>query len=144
MAAPPELYAAYGSNLDHARMRGRCAGAAPCGTVLLPGWRLVVNRYASILRDAHAAVPLGLWRIAPGHLDVLDRVEGVAVGAYARIRIRLPEAVDGVAEAWTYLERKHRPGPPEPWYVAHLRQGYRDFGLSPAALDAALDAAGIR
>jgi gamma-glutamylcyclotransferase (GGCT)/AIG2-like uncharacterized protein YtfP len=144
MADPPALYAAYGSNLDHARMHDRCAGAAPRGTALLPGWRLVVNRYASITRDAATMVPLGLWRIAPAHLDALDRVEGVAIGTYARIRIRLPAPVDGAAEAWTYLERKHRPGPPEPWYVAHLRQGYRDFGLESAPLDAALDAAGIR
>jgi hypothetical protein len=138
MAAPPALYAAYGSNLDHARLSGRCPGALPRGAALLPGWRLVVNRYASIARDAAAILPIGLWRITPTHLDALDRAEGVAVGAYARIRIRLPEPVDGATEAWTYLELKHRPGPPEPWYVAHLRQGYRDFGLESGPLDVAL------
>lgn len=144
MADPLALYAAYGSNLDHARMLGRCTGAVPRGAALLPGWRLVVNRYASIARDAAAAVPLGLWRIAPAHLDALDRAEGVALRVYARIRIRLPQPVDGVEEAWTYLELKHRPGPPEAWYVAHLRQGYRDFGLESGPLDAALGVAAIR
>ncbi|WP_372619563.1 gamma-glutamylcyclotransferase family protein [Falsiroseomonas sp.] len=134
----PTLYAAYGSNLDHARMLGRCLGAAPAGAALLPGWRLVVNRYASIARDAAASVPLGLWRITPGHLAALDLAEGTAFGIYERIRIRLPEPVAGASEAWTYVERVHRPGPPEAWYVAHLRQGYRDFSLDAAVLEAAL------
>ncbi|WP_137178074.1 gamma-glutamylcyclotransferase family protein [Roseomonas sp. AR75] len=139
---PTLPYAAYGSNLDHARMRHatRCPGAAPLGAVLLPGWRLVVNRYASIARDEAAAVPLGLWRILPRHLRALDRAEGTALGIYRRIRIRLPQPVAGFTEAWTYLEQVHRPGPPDAWYVAHLRQGYRDFGLDASALEDALSA----
>jgi hypothetical protein len=134
----PPLYAAYGSNLDHARMLGRCGGAAAVGAVMLPGWRLVVNRFASIARDEAALLPLGLWRITPGHLTALDRAEGTALGVYARIRIRLPAPVAGHDEAWTYVERVHRAGPPDAWYVAHLRQGYRDFSLDAAALDSAL------
>jgi hypothetical protein len=142
----PPLYAAYGSNLDHARMRhaSRCPGAEPVGATLLPGWRLVVNRYASIRRDAAAAVPLGLWRITPRHLRALDIAEGTALGIYRRIRIRLPDAVGGFDEAWTYVEQVHRAGPPADWYVAHLRQGYRDFGLESSTLDSALSADGRR
>ncbi|PWS37519.1 gamma-glutamylcyclotransferase [Falsiroseomonas bella] len=142
----PTLYAAYGSNLDHARMRhaSRCPGAEPLGAALLPGWRLVVNRYASILRDEDAFVPLGLWRVTPRHLRALDVAEGTALGIYRRIRIRLPQPVGGAAEAWTYVEQVHRAGPPAAWYVAHLRQGYRDFGLEPSALDSALSAAAPR
>jgi gamma-glutamylcyclotransferase (GGCT)/AIG2-like uncharacterized protein YtfP len=142
MADPP-LYAAYGSNLDHARMRQRCDGAVAVGTLLLPGWRLVVNRYASIARDAGAAVPIGLWRVTADHLAALDIVEGVAIGSYARRRIPLPAPVEGFDMAWTYLEKADRPGPPEARYVAHLRQGYRDFGLDAAPLEAALAASGI-
>lgn len=135
------LYAAYGSNLDHARMRGRCPGATPAGWVLLPGWRLVVNRFASIARDPGAAVPVGLWRVTAAHLDALDRAEGVAIGSYARIRLRLPAPPGD--EAWTYVETVDRPGPPTPAYVAHLRQGYCDFGLDTSPLEAALVAAGV-
>ena len=102
----------------------------------------MVNRYASIARG-ESVLPLGLWRITPSHLDTLDRVEGVALGVYARIRIALPEPAGGFAEAWTYLELHHRPGPPEAAYVAHLRRGYRDFGLEPSPLDAALTASGF-
>jgi gamma-glutamylcyclotransferase (GGCT)/AIG2-like uncharacterized protein YtfP len=132
------LYAAYGSNLDHARMLGRCGGAVPVGVALLPGWRLVVNHYASIIPDRAASVPLGLWRITRRHLAALDIAEGTALGIYERIRIRLPQPVAEQPEAWIYVERRSRPGPPQGWYVAHLRQGYRDFSLDVAPLEAAL------
>jgi gamma-glutamylcyclotransferase (GGCT)/AIG2-like uncharacterized protein YtfP len=130
------LYAAYGSNLDHARMLARCPGARPEGTAVLAGWRLSLGRYATIARDPASSAKLGLWRITRSHLAALDRAEGVALGVYERLRLSLP----GEVTAWTYVERLYRPGPPEAWYVAHLRHGYRDFGLDPAPLEAALAA----
>jgi gamma-glutamylcyclotransferase (GGCT)/AIG2-like uncharacterized protein YtfP len=133
------LYAAYGSNLDHARMRDRCPGATVVGVAHLPGWRLAVNQYATIRRIAEATVPLGLWRVTPVHIGKLDVFEGVAMGSYERIRIRLP---DGEA-AWTYVERANRPGPPSAKYVGHLRKGYRDFGLDASPLEAALAESGF-
>jgi hypothetical protein len=128
------LYAAYGSNLDHARMLGRCPGAAVIGAALLPGWRLAVNRFATIERDAAASVPVGLWRITAQHGRALDIAEGVALGAYRRLVLD----IEGHGPALTYVEQRLRPGPPSAAYVAHLRQGYADFALDPAALEAAL------
>ncbi|RAI58539.1 gamma-glutamylcyclotransferase family protein [Roseicella frigidaeris] len=128
-----DLYAAYGSNLSHAQMRQRCPGAEPAGGLSLPGWRLVLRRYARIEPDPAATCPVGLWRVTPAHLAVLDRHEGVPQ-VYERRRLALP---DGRA-AWIYLERVDRPGPPAPGYVERLRHGYRDFGFDPAALEAAL------
>lgn len=127
------LYAAYGSNLDHARMQARCPGAVPAGGLLLPGWRLVVRKYALILPDPAAACPVGLWRVTAAHLASLDRFEGHPV-TYLRETIALPDG----RSAWIYHERRDRPGPPAPEYVAHLRQGYRDFGFDAARLAAAL------
>jgi gamma-glutamylcyclotransferase (GGCT)/AIG2-like uncharacterized protein YtfP len=135
----PLPYAAYGSNLHHARMQRRCPGAEPIGSVMLPGWRLTLGRHAGIVRDASAGVPLGLWRVLPSHLLALDVVEGTAAGIYERVRLDLP----GGAQAWTYLERRPRPGPPAAAYVLHLRHGYRDFGLDPTPLAAALAVAGF-
>lgn len=134
------LYAAYGSNLDHARMRGRCAGAEPAGTVLLPGWRLMLRRYADIAPDPVGILPLGLWRIEQRHLPMLDRFEGTAIGAYERLRITLPESGE---KAWIYAGRRLRAGPPKAWYVEHLRLGYREFGLESGPLVAALGLAGF-
>ncbi len=128
------LYAAYGSNLDHARMQARCHGATPAGTALLAGWRLAVNRFATIERDATASVPIGVWTITPAHRRALNRAEGVALGIYRAVTLDLP----GHGQALTYIEQRLRPGPPSDAYVAHLRQGYADFALDAAALDAAL------
>ncbi len=133
------LYAAYGSNLDPARMRERCEGAAPAGTALLPGWRLVLRRFADIEPDAGALLPVGLWRISPAHLRSLDKFEGTALGIYERLEVPLPEG----GAAWIYAGRRLRAGPPEGWYVQHLRLGYREFGLEPGPLDAALSACGF-
>jgi gamma-glutamylcyclotransferase (GGCT)/AIG2-like uncharacterized protein YtfP len=136
---PPLIYAAYGSNLDQARMTGRCPGAEPAGAALLPGWRLVLRRFADIEPDPGSSVPVGLWRIRLGHLRRLDRFEGTALGVYERLRVVLPAG----SEAWIYAGRRLRPGPPEAWYVDHLRRGYRSFGLSPEPLEAALGVAGF-
>jgi gamma-glutamylcyclotransferase (GGCT)/AIG2-like uncharacterized protein YtfP len=130
-------YAAYGSNLWHAQMHARCPGARVVGAMLLPGWRLVLGRFALVEPDPDAAVPIGLWHVTPAHLDALDGFEGPHT--YARKRIALP---DGAA-AWIYHEIKRRPGPPAAEYVARLRAGYADFGFDTAPLDRAITASGF-
>ena len=126
------LYAAYGSNLCHAQMQDRCAGATVAGAASLPGWRLVVRKFALIEADTTAICPVGLWRVTAAHLASLDRYEGPHT--YARRLIPLPEG----GTAWIYLELVQRPGPPSAAYVARLRRGYADFGFDPAVLEAAL------
>ncbi len=135
----PLLYAAYGSNLCHARMRGRCGMAEPAGRALLPGWRLSLGRFATIVEDPAAVVPLGLWRITRADLDALDRTEGVAKGIYERRHLTLPDG----RSVWIYIERVFRAGPPPEGYVEALRHGYRDFGLDPAVLEAVLSPGGL-
>lgn len=133
-------YAAYGSNLDPVRMRARCFGAEVIGPAMLPGWKLRLRRYASIVEAPGQQVPVGLWRINAAHLASLDRAEGVALGAYRRLRV----ALEGGGEAWVYVEALNRPGPPSAAYVAHLRQGYGAFGLSDSVLAAAIAESGFR
>ncbi|MCS6932292.1 MAG: gamma-glutamylcyclotransferase [Acetobacteraceae bacterium] len=130
------LYAAYGSNLLAAQMAARCPGALRAGSLLLPGFRLVMNRFASAVPDASARLPVGLWRVTEAHLAALDRFEGPH--AYERRSVPLPEG----GEAWIYLEIAHRPPPPAPDYVARCRAGTLEFGLPTAALEAALAAIG--
>lgn len=133
----PLPYAAYGSNLWHAQMRARCPGAEIAGAVILPGWRLVLRKFALVEAEPDAEVPIGLWRVTPAHLDTLDDIEGRHT--YARRRIALPSG----GEAWIYHEIRHRPGPPAPEYVDRLRHGYRDFGFDMSPLDAAVAASGF-
>ncbi|MBV1795588.1 gamma-glutamylcyclotransferase family protein [Siccirubricoccus sp. G192] len=135
----PSLYAAYGSNLWYAQMARRCPGATVAGQALLPGWRLVLRRFALVEPDPAAACPIGLWHVTPGHLAALDRYEGPH--CYRRDRLALPAPVAGLGEAWIYHEIIDRPGPPAAEYIRRLRDGYRDFGFDPAPLEAALAAA---
>lgn len=118
-------------------MRRRCPEARVAGSLLLPGWRLVLRRFALIEPDAAARCPIGLWRVTAACLESLDRHEGPHT--YERRRIPLP----GGGMAWTYLEIRHRPGPPSAEYVARLRAGYRDFGFDPAPLEQAIAASGF-
>jgi gamma-glutamylcyclotransferase (GGCT)/AIG2-like uncharacterized protein YtfP len=130
------LYAAYGSNLLAAQMQARCPGAARAGAVLLPGFRLAMNRFASALPDPAAILPVGLWQVTAEHLADLDRYEGPYT--YSRRNIALP----GGGDAWIYVEITARPPPPAAEYVERCRTGTLEFGLSTAALDAALSAIG--
>jgi gamma-glutamylcyclotransferase (GGCT)/AIG2-like uncharacterized protein YtfP len=130
----PELYAAYGSNLSHAQMQARCPGATVHGALLMPGWRLVLRKFALIQPDPASACPIGLWQVTEEHMASLDRYEGPHT--YERTRLALPDG----GEAWIYHELAFRPGPPSAEYVARLRQGYRDFGFDTAPLEAALAA----
>ena len=127
-----DLYAAYGSNLSAAQMQRRCPGASIAGQFLLPGWRLVLRKYARLEADPAALCPIGLWRITPRHLAALDRAEGAPL-IYRR---RLEETPLG--PAWIYHEVVDRPGPPTADYVAIIRAGYAEFGFDPAPLRAAL------
>ncbi len=119
-------------------MRRRCPAAEVAGSLLLPGWRLVLRKFALIERDAEAACPVGLWRVTAEDLAALDRYEGPHT--YSRTMIALPDG----GRAWTYEEIVHRPGPPAAEYVQRLRDGYRDFGFDAAPLEAAIEASGYR
>lgn len=119
-------------------MRRRCPDAQPAGGLVLPGWRLVLRKFALIEPAANGACPVGLWRVTLTDLESLDRHEGPHT--YARMRIALP----GGGMAWTYQELRHRPGPPAAEYVQRLRAGYRDFGFDTAPLDAAIAASRFR
>jgi gamma-glutamylcyclotransferase (GGCT)/AIG2-like uncharacterized protein YtfP len=135
------LYLAYGSNLSKTRMAARCPAAMPLRAVLLPGWRLRFERVATIEPAAGSALPGALYRLTPACTQVLDAVEGVAEGRYARVRLRLPAGPEGAVGAQgvlTYIKRDARRGAPTPAYLGHIAAGYRDWGHDPAALAGAL------
>lgn len=129
-----DLYAAYGSNLSRAQMQRRCPGARVAGQFLLPGWRLVLRRYARLEADPAACCPVGLWQITPRHLAALDRAEGAPL-VYRRSLQDTP-----LGPAWIYHEVVDRPGPPSADYVARIHAGYAEFAFDPAPLQAAIAA----
>jgi hypothetical protein len=78
---------AYGSNMDAAAMKQRCANARLLGRASLPRHRfaLLPDGFATIVRDPAATVFGVLWDVSFGDLAALDRYEGVAQGAYGKI-----------------------------------------------------------
>jgi hypothetical protein len=127
------LYLAYGSNMSRRQMAGRCPGARVQGTVVLTGWRFIINRvgYATIIPDPAGRVGAVLWRLAPGNETVLDDYEEVGAGLYQRRFLD----VDGVGRALVYVAADSTPGVPRPRYFAGLLAGARREGLPPDYLE---------
>jgi cation transport regulator ChaC len=86
------LYFAYGSNLDDAQMRERCASARVVGRATLPNHALVFGGFshrwggavASAVRTKGASVEGLLYELGDVDLRALDRFEGHPF-AYERV-----------------------------------------------------------
>lgn len=94
------LYFAFGSNLNTARMRGRCPSMRVIGKATLPGWRLVERLYADI-EPGNGRVNGILYAISNFDLQALDYYEG-APYVYAR-RLMTIEYNGDRYLAYTYI-----------------------------------------
>ena len=74
-------YIAYGSNLNFKKMKQRCPNAIPVFELngrrvnKLQNWKLVFNKYASIIPCKRSFVPIGLWKISKKCEKNLDQYE---------------------------------------------------------------------
>lgn len=130
------LYFAYGSNLSHEGMAGRCPDSEPVGVATLAGWELTFRGVADIRRSASRKTYGALWRISDRDRDRLDTYEGYP-SLYGRekvtVRIDRAELV-----AATYVMRDDYLGLPSPAYLDTIRRGYDKWGLPKLALDIAV------
>src|SRR5262249_25894656 len=87
-------YAAYGSNLDPARMRAYCPYSPMVGTGWLEGWRLTFagedilgweGAVTTIVESPGDRVFVALYDIHPQDEKQLDEVEGIAHGTYRQL-----------------------------------------------------------
>lgn len=131
------LYFAYGSNLNRADMRVRCAGAKPLCRARLEEWRLTFRGVADVEPADGRSVHGALWLISAVDLASLDRYEG-APTYYRRHEVGV-ETADGPREALTYV-MNHRDylGLPSEWYFGRIAEGYRDWALPSGPLKLAL------
>ena len=91
------LYAAYGTNMDPARMSERCPHSPLSTTGWVQGWRLTFGgeehgwdgALPTIVPDPAAAVFVALYEVPPADLAVLDQWEGADTGLYNRISLRV-------------------------------------------------------
>ena len=135
-------YFAYGSNMQPATFRGR-RGITPHDAVpaRLAGWRLVFDKppllpmgqgMANIVAEAEAHVLGVAYAVTPEDLAHVDLTEGVLIGNYARVAVRV-EPLGGAGdalEAFTLTSDRRDPTLlPSRRYVSLLVDGAEAHGL---------------
>lgn len=141
--------AAYGSNLNEARMKARCPGSEVVGTSAIIGYRLLIKKsmtgfYATIEQDANGAVPIVVYRITAEDEARLDRCEGVPKYYYKR-EFFLPvwgtkgRRLKNRRAVIAYVMHEHRLiGEPAPEYYRLLDEGYERWGFEKEILEQGL------
>jgi AIG2-like family len=121
------MYAAYGSNLDPARMSERCPHSPLQGTGWLLGWRLTFGgedhgwdgALATVVEDPSGQVFVALYDVTPEDSDALDAWEGVEIGLYRTIRVRV-QTLSGEQTARIYVLDAYEGGLPSASYLGVL------------------------
>lgn len=137
MKAQNNYYVAYGSNLNVMQMGMRCPNARVYGIGKIKGYKLTFRRVATIEPDETKDVPVGVWTLGPGDENALDRYEGYP-SLYRKEMIPV-EMEDGTTvEAMVYLMNAGKPQMPWDSYLETIVVGYKDIGLDPIYIEAAL------
>jgi gamma-glutamylcyclotransferase (GGCT)/AIG2-like uncharacterized protein YtfP len=122
------LYAAYGSNLDPARMQAYCPRSPMVGTGWLEGWRLTFageqelgweGAVTTIVESPGDRVFVALYDVHPDDEKQLDEVEGVTSGTYQKLHLRVA-TLDGDLTGWVYVFNGYEGGLPTAWYLSEL------------------------
>lgn len=119
------LYAAYGSNLDPHRMAERAPHSPVAGTGWLEGWRLTFGgedlgwdgALSTVVEEAGNAVFVVLYDMHPLDEAALDAWEGISLGLWSKIRVRV-QTLDGNVLAWLYVLDAYEGGLPSARYLS--------------------------
>ncbi len=123
------LYAAYGSNLDPARMVQRCPHSPLRGTGWLVGWRLTFGgeehgwdgALCTLVEEPGAQVFVALYDLTKDDRARLNEWEGVELGLYRTMRARV-HTLEGEAVAWAYVLDAFEGGLPSARYLSVLSE----------------------
>jgi len=118
------IYAAYGSNLDPARMAQRCPHSPQHGTGWLLGWRLTFGAedrgwdgaLATVAESPGSQVFVALYDLTDEDAAALDEWEGGALELYRTLRVRV-ETLEGAVLAWLYVLDAFEGGLPSKQYL---------------------------
>ncbi len=121
------LYAAYGSNLDPARMSQRAPHSPLRGSGWLTGWRLTFGgedlgwegALGTVVEHPESQVYVALYDLTPADEAALDEWEGVSIGLWHKIRVRV-QTLDGEVGAWIYVLAAYEGGLPSARYLGML------------------------
>lgn len=129
------LYAAYGSNLDPARMGQRCPHSPLRGVGWLTGWRLTFGgadlgwdgALATIVEDPLHQVFVAVYDVTPEDELNLDEWEGGGLNLYRKIRVRV-QTLEGERLAWVYALDAYEGGLPSATYLGVLGEAAQAAG----------------
>ncbi len=129
------LYAAYGSNLDPARMGERAPHSPLQGVGWLTGWRLTFGgeeygwdgALATIVEDPLHQVFVAVYDVTPDDESRLDEWEGASPGLYRKIRVRA-ETLEGDRLVWVYVLDAYEGGLPSASTVGIISEAAQAAG----------------
>lgn len=121
------IYAAYGVNLHPHRMAARAPYSPVAGTGWLAGWRLTFGgedvgwdgALATVVEDAGSQVFCVLYDVTPQDERALDEWEGLDLGVWRKIRVRVT-TLDSDVLAWLYVLDAYEGGLPSAHYLGVL------------------------
>ncbi len=121
------MYAAFGSNMDPARMSDRCPHSPLQGTGWLTGWRLTFGgeehgwdgALATIVEDPLEQVFAALYDVTDEDVAHLDALESADTGLYHKVRVRV-STMTGESLAWVYVLDAYEGGLPSASYLGIL------------------------
>lgn len=123
------LYAAYGSNLHPEQMAKRAPHSPSRGTGWLVGWRLTFGGedlgwdgpLGTVVEDPEHQVYVAIYDLTPADERALDEWEGVDIGLWHKIRVRV-STLDGDVTAWIYALAAYEGGLPSARYLGLLAE----------------------
>jgi len=129
------IYAAYGSNMDPTQMLERCPHSPAAGTGWIAGWRLTFGgedlgwegALATLVEDPGGTVFVARYDVTPEDEARLDSWEGVEMGLYRKIRLRV-HTLDGNELAWVYVLDAFEGGLPSARYLGVLADAAEKAG----------------
>ena len=124
---PVTLYAAYGSNLDPARMGERCPHSPLQTTGWLTGWRLTFGgedlgwdgSLSTIVEDPIDQVFVAVYDVTREDEASLDDWESAGTGLYRKAKVRV-STMTGELLVWTYVLDAYEGGLPSASYLGVL------------------------
>ena len=129
------LYAAYGSNMDTAQMKFRCPHSPNVGVGWLVDWRIAFGgesigwegALATVVEEPGSEVYVVLYDVPPEDEARLDGWDGVSMGVYSKIHVRV-QTLEGDRLAWTYVLNDYEGGLPSPSYLAAMADAAEKAG----------------
>ncbi len=121
------LYAAYGTNLDPARMSERCPHSPLRETGWLEGWRLTFGgeelgwdgAMATIVQDSFEQVFVAIYDVTDEDVSALDSWESADTGLFRKTKVRVSTMNEEVV-AWVYVLDAFEGGLPSASYLGVL------------------------